>query len=137
MVRYSCLFNQPCYLNRRSYFYGLLIREQRREKQNGMINAIKTISYSLQICARIYKSRNIFYPAQTKRDPTNLIWDNIFRICSAIPASLYLFKANNGNTTTICESCSKLTPERRHGFVYHSRHQLRVWHLGIGAAVHL
>ena len=33
------------------------------------------------------------------------------------PASIYLFKVNNGNTRTIRENCSKLTiksPERRH-----------------------
>ena len=35
----------------------------------------------------------------------------------AIPAGIYLFMANNGNTRTMCETCSKLiieTPERRH-----------------------
>ena len=34
------------------------------------------------------------------------------------PAGIYLFKANNRNTRTMCEICSKLTiktPERRQG----------------------
>ena len=33
------------------------------------------------------------------------------------PAGIYLFKVNNGNTRTTCETCSKLTikiPKRRH-----------------------
>ena len=37
------------------------------------------------------------------------------------PAVIYLFKVNNGNTSTVCEISSKLTgktPERRHGCRY-------------------
>ena len=35
----------------------------------------------------------------------------------SFPAAIYLFKANNENTRTMCENCSKLAikiPERRH-----------------------
>ena len=38
------------------------------------------------------------------------------KACTPNPASIYLFKVNNGNTRTMCEPCSKLTiksPERR------------------------
>ena len=36
---------------------------------------------------------------------------NVFRLQTTIndniPAGIYLFKVNNGNTTTMCEICSK------------------------------
>ena len=38
-------------------------------------------------------------------------------VVKAYATGIYLFEINNGNTRTMCESCSKLTiktPERRH-----------------------
>ena len=49
---------------------------------------------------------------------TDILWvktnDSLW--ASSYPASIYLFKVNNGNTRTMCEICTKLTiktPERR------------------------
>ena len=33
----------------------------------------------------------------------------VIKIVKMIPASIYLFKVNNGNTRKMCEICSKLT----------------------------
>ena len=48
-----------------------------------------------------------------KRDPN---FEDQTSSCNKVPAGIYLLKFNNGNTTTMCEICSKLikTPGRRH-----------------------
>ena len=63
------------------------------------------------------KSHYIIFP--TKGKNCQFLWYCEEYISHNYPASIYMFKVNNKNTTTRCEICSKLTiktrrPEHRH-----------------------
>ena len=86
---------------------------QRRSQNLKLFN--KTFDWAL---IKVSLSANFFWWYFLPRVLLSLLLTlNITHIQHAIPAGIYLLKANNRNTRSRCEICSKLTlktPERRH-----------------------
>ena len=72
------------------------------KNKNNDKNTKKSFNYSDD-------SFNVSGKTQIKRDLSESRRNDEDSLTGNIPAGIYLFKVNNGNTRTICEICSKLT----------------------------